>query len=763
MYGCKTVGEAAQKKLVAKLRVLTDASNGDWIKVVKYKIAAFFSEHTGQKVPPCPFLVEDRPGFLFGGGASRWVYNFVKSSRKDKRVLTRLRSFLETILQSKGGMERPSKEYVAKKVSESVRDLTTERPDEAPISLMKWGDIDGLPVGIDTSVNKFTMVEQLKRTVREIFGESKYTLKDRLKEFFPSTSANYINNRQNAGAVGAIFDDEDLLKGLRSPGGVVDIDELVGNDEELQVDDELYTYNSSELSSRFSKLWFRILKKARSEAKIVKAVGLPEALKVRTITKGPPFTYTALRPLWKKLHSVMKKMKTFTFIGTPNTELGMLNILGRDLGSEQVYLSGDYAGATNNLFPWVSEAIADEISSILELTSTEASLFKLALTGHVFDVDGELKDQKMGQLMGSIMSFPVLCIANATMSRWAMEIGDRRVWTLNDAPLAINGDDVALRAHKSTYSIWSKITNFGGLIESIGKTFVSPEWVSINSMMYERSDPFPLTDVKEDGTEITRFASLKEVPHVNMGLAMGQKRSGGSFQAEDIAGGITFSSRARDLIDHCPKDMRSAIYKVYLMDNKESMSRTRLPWFIPEWLGGLGLPIVDPDEQVNSDLDLKIATKVLMNWNKKGQKPVSLNSTNTPWKIRRLCSSKVPPTVVTLKKDETVQALERVNGLLAVNLLFDSNFTLDDLYNDDGQLVNVKGAINHNARLWSPKGEIPSQCLPKEILYGPRRYEGCRVRDTAKGRNRFPELPDPPLPTKYLMQLYTGKIDLGLD
>jgi len=744
---------------------------GDWIKVVKYKLAAFFSFHLDQPIPESPFPPHmDNPAFLLGGSACRWLKEVKRrAERRTVKDCTFFRSFLETLLQSRKAMERPDSQYVVSKVSEAVKELTAPKdplPDKELVPL--WGDRAELGDKIISKLDAETMKSQLRRTVREVLGDSKYTLKDRLKAFFPSTSSNYINSRSGAGAVGTIMEDKDLLDGLRTKGGSIKVSEDSDSEEQIHDQTQRFEYDSSDLRSRFSKLWFRILKKARTEAKIVKAVGLPEALKVRTITKGPPLTYTSLRPLWKKLHTILRKQKTFMFIGTPDSEAGMLQVLGRSLLEGQVYLSGDYAGATNNLFSWVSETIAEEISDCWGLTDTERTLFLSALTGHIFDDDGKYLDQKMGQLMGSIVSFPILCIANAAMSRWAMELGDKRVWHLRDAPLAINGDDVALRSAKATYAFWSSITEFGGLIESVGKTFVSPLWVSINSRMYERVDPFPLEFKNQDGEYVTRQATLKQVPHVNMGLLMGLKRSGReAFNSRDIDEGVSFSTRAKDLIDSCPTFLKNKVYSDFLVNNREELEKTRLPWYIPEWLGGLGLPILDPEEQFNSSLDKKIALRIIRNWSHPSQRPICLGKSMTPWKVRRLVKKKLPDTHSTLVEDESVAALERIEGLLAIDLLFNSDFELSDLYNENGDIVNSQAAINHNSRLWNPKGIGNKKMTnlrgeaPDSVIFGPRRYTGLTVHDLASDNQRFPlRTAEPPTVKEVLRSIDRAFYDL---
>ena len=787
LYGCSGIDRRDERKLVDRLKVLVgknsdfDRSNhfpdGDWVKVVKHKLAAFFSYHMKQVIPVPPYEVSegkevDKYGVLFGGKAFMWLKRFSRQSERpgNTKVRTRFRSFLFSILQSKGGMPRASEFYKEVAVGKAVKALSQVKPEQPSQSLRAWGDLEGQD--IRNRLSKETMIFELQRTVQEVFSGAKYTLKDRLAAFFPSTSSNYINSRVGAGTLGTLFDGE-LLKGLRTPGGTFNVSRVGLGEEALEGDDELFEYDSSELRSRFATLWFRVLKEAKSEEKLVEAVGLLEALKVRVITKGPPHTYFVLKALQKFMHSTMRQQKTFRFIGEPNTELGMLNALGRNLLEGQEYLSGDYSGATDNLYSWVSEAIAQEVSKVLDLSSIEAQLFKEALTGHVFDVSklssvtgfyGVTKvQQQMGQLMGSIISFPVLCLANAAMCRWAMEVGDKRVWKLNDAALTINGDDVALRSSSETYQYWSVITNFGGLIESIGKTFRSREWVSINSTLYERTgEAFELDDLRPDGTKVKRAAVLRQVNHINMGLLTGMKRNGGYFSTKDFSDGVTFASRANDLLRACPTYLRLEVYQIFLDNYRDVLKKTRLPWFIPEWLGGLGLPILDPKKQVNSDKDLRIALRIIKNWNKPGQRPVTLSLQGAKWKIRESASAKLPDSVVSMKEDGAVKALSRLDGLAAIDLLFDSNFHLLDLYDEHGELASPSGAVNHNARLWEPRGPRDrltgkrdarlSRRIPDFILFGPKRFQALRVKDLAFGRRRFPPLPSAPVSTKDAIQ-----------
>jgi hypothetical protein len=485
--------------------------------------------------------------------------------------------------------------------------------------------------------------------------------------------------------------------------------------------------------------------KATQEELLVTALGLPEALKVRTISKGPPYAYTVLRCIQKKMHSTLRKLKTFSFIGKPNDEEGILNALGRELFEDQVYLSGDYKAATNNIRSYISETIADEVCLCWEIEGDLRKLFIDALVNHIFvEKTGERLPQVNGQLMGSIVSFPVLCIANAALSRWAMEVADRRVWSLADAPLTVNGDDVALRARKTVYPIWSKITRQAGLIESVGKTFVSKDWVSINSTMYQRTpQPFIITCTGKDGRVRERESNLQEVPFVNMGLMLGESRNTRTpFSLNDLKGGVTFGSRAKDLISSCPDNLKMTVYKRYLLANAEVLKETRMPWFMPEWIGGLGLPILDPATQKNSKLDYQLASQIILDWGKKH--PVSLADQNVPWMVRRIIQKHMPPTTLTDSKDRSHSALAKVESMLAVNCLFDSNVTLSSLFTPQKEVETSKVRIRYNARFWDPSKvrKVPA-IVDDEFLYGKERFEGLMVKEARDKNNvQVPRRPE---------------------
>jgi hypothetical protein len=762
--------------------VLTKLSNDDWVKVMKYKIAAFFSCYAGQAIPTPPWkegATDDKPGYLFGGSAGRWMRKLLWSSTALGKA-----EFITTILYSKSGMPRVDKDVVSSKEQATVDKLTAQQGPDAPAArrlLLNWGDVPEEPFPVQLTLSRGSVETELRRTVREVFRGHKMTDARRTRAFFPSTSANYINSRSQAGAVGFILNHETLLNDLRAPGGLVkvakvgehDRDTLTGEpaDEEREPEPEdsnpLYTADTSALESAFGTLLDRMLALAMTEQPIVKPVGLVEPLKVRVITKGPPLTYTVLKSLQKFMHDTLRRQKTFQLIGTPATEATVLDLLGRKLGSDEVFLSGDYTGATDNLKSWVSETIADEISAVCELTENERELFIRSLTKHVFEgEDGTHYQQTTGQLMGSVTSFPVLCIANAALVRWAMEVAEKKTKKLRDCAMGVNGDDVAAKSHHSIYRIWSRITGFAGLEESIGKTYVSREFVNINSLSFLYGiDPVHLTEEEEEkgvvkvGTHLVEVESrlyqtwLKDpsgpapskmtnracpytvVPYINMGLMMGLDRTMQVKNGELVKAGFEvlddpradLSSKAEWLVEHSPKDVVEAVYTEFLRTHKTMLDGTHLPWFLPKWIGGIGLPVLNENNRI-SELDLRIAMRIILGWNKGPKsRPIQIGMGQSAWQVRKLAKAGLPEYLPTVKGSEAYEAGEELLGYKSIDLLFDSDVDLDSLKTAVDRKRGVGAAIRHNQNLWRPGKSALPPAADLSLLVSEPMSEGLRV------------------------------------
>ncbi len=208
-----------------------------WMKVAKYKIAAFFSSWLGFELPPRPAKTTawetDNPSILLGGAPSRWCRSFL--GRGTKTWSLEQLSFLTSVLYSKKGMPRPGDYELIRALIDTAMKLTTLPPtqmeDRNPAhpnlilqGVSDWSGGFGAEAIEDErlyswqwqELNRNSVEYQLRRTVREAFRGKVMKTEDYLRPFVPSTSGNYIASRQNGGAIGAIMEHQELLMGADS-------------------------------------------------------------------------------------------------------------------------------------------------------------------------------------------------------------------------------------------------------------------------------------------------------------------------------------------------------------------------------------------------------------------------------------------------------------------------------------------------------------------------------------------------------------------
>jgi len=265
----------------------------------------------------------------------------------------------------------------------------------------------------------------------------------------------------------------------------------------------------------------------------VSPVALPEPLKVRLISKGPTYRYFLGSTLQNWMWSVLREHPTFKLIGEPCTSEFLDSRLGL-LGPGELFLSGDYKSATDLLDPSMSLACCDELSLLGSLGDFWSDILSVGLVGSTLvepaDLGKEIvygdnprffefnrTDDKLiqtwGQLMGSPMSFPILCLVNASINRYFYELSTtsyHRIngytldtstsldglccripkllrYRLDQVPMLINGDDILMKMKGAYYDEWKEFVNLAGLVPSIGKNYLSNKYVIINSTLFTYS------------------------------------------------------------------------------------------------------------------------------------------------------------------------------------------------------------------------------------------------------------------------------------
>lgn len=265
-----------------------------------------------------------------------------------------------------------------------------------------------------------------------------------------------------------------------------------------------------------------------------------EPLKVRLITKGNEFTYYASRFYQKALWQHLQKYPQFAVTGRPVQISDFLSLLDREdnlfsktpnsksssvpLSLTAVkpfdsWVSGDYSAATDSLKISHTKAAFESSLSRSGLEGDVQDLLRSVLYEQEihypkkFEKGGGLEPvmQTTGQLMGSTLSFPILCTVNLIAYWMALEEYLGRQVSLRDLPVLINGDDILFRSNDDFYRIWlGRITEVGFNL-SLGKNYVHQTFFTINSQGF----------LFNQGSR-----SIVEIGYFNVGLLTGQSKLG---------------------------------------------------------------------------------------------------------------------------------------------------------------------------------------------------------------------------------------------
>ncbi|APG76999.1 RNA-dependent RNA polymerase [Beihai narna-like virus 16] len=206
-----------------------------------------------------------------------------------------------------------------------------------------------------------------------------------------------------------------------------------------------------------------------------------EPLKVRTITAGRGDCF-CLKPFQRAMWLALGEEKQFCLThGTNNLEPAIKRIYEKS-DPNDVWISGDYTAATDCIPIEVSKTLLEGILESIDHEPTKRWAMK-EISPHllVYPKDSGIEPvlQESGQLMGSLLSFPLLCLLNDCT---AQSVG------LSPEKYLINGDDILMRAPQKVYSSWKKNVNSFGLSLSLGKNYIHPDFGTVNSQLILRGD-----------------------------------------------------------------------------------------------------------------------------------------------------------------------------------------------------------------------------------------------------------------------------------
>lgn len=219
----------------------------------------------------------------------------------------------------------------------------------------------------------------------------------------------------------------------------------------------------------------------RDDHNKVKVTPIIEPLKVRTITIGTAKNFL-LKSLQKSMLNGLRPYPAFKPCFTPDYDEWVHE---KSLLEEKTWLSGDYSSATDGLHSDLFSAGIEVLVEELKLANHPGWLTDLVLresSPHICEYPMDIPEclQTNGQLMGSLLSFPYLCLANAFTV--AKSEGHLDLSQINNA--LIHGDDLLWRTDSDSISKWKSFCPTIGLGLSMGKNYISSDWGSIDSQLF---------------------------------------------------------------------------------------------------------------------------------------------------------------------------------------------------------------------------------------------------------------------------------------
>jgi hypothetical protein len=386
-------------------------------------------------------------------------------------------------------------------------------------------------------------------------------LKSRARLFEASTSASYESKRSDGGG-------RNFLRG-HDP---LDVDGLM-----RMV--ETRPGRVQEMRGEFSPTFLDALEQAEASDTRVMVSAVLEPLKVRLITKGSAARQWVAKFFQKDLWSHLFKYPQFTLTGVPLNGSHLEEILMQEkkLGLDQEFdqwVSGDYSAATDGLKLDATKMFFEEALRLQDFGLDPLMAFRVSevLRSVLYEQEihypkkyrdrGGLEPamQTNGQLMGSVLSFPILCAINVvcywnSLLKYLHIHGPpkyrgvkmetlMKMIPLRSLPVKVNGDDILFRSNVVHYVYWKQEVARVGFTLSLGKNYIHPTILTVNSQLYEYN--------RETGY-------FRKADYLNAGLLTGQSKITGRDTAKaapvwdlynEVVGGAANPERAHRRFVH---------------------------------------------------------------------------------------------------------------------------------------------------------------------------------------------------------------------
>lgn len=220
----------------------------------------------------------------------------------------------------------------------------------------------------------------------------------------------------------------------------------------------------------------------------VEPVAIYTGGKIRVITKD-----SAYNMKYAYLNQYMASMiRRYDWCIFGRTVEEWLNSNPDFITGDEDFLSGDLESATDLFDGWFADQVIDHLVSLDDDLTTDDSIQMKSFTTRA---KFSSKTQTRGQLMGSVLSFPILCLVSLCAAIHRIE-GDEilslkknykkkdvRIILENIKKVGINGDDVIRRTNDGGKQ-WEKNVELVAGRVSRGKSLLNPTHFTVNSELW---------------------------------------------------------------------------------------------------------------------------------------------------------------------------------------------------------------------------------------------------------------------------------------
>jgi hypothetical protein len=260
--------------------------------------------------------------------------------------------------------------------------------------------------------------------------------------------------------------------------------------------------------------------------------------KARVVTMYSSHNSRVLQPLHTSLYKEIGR-KGWLLVGPPTAE----RIAHLNGGGD--YLSVDYASATDNIKQAYVRASVDELidRAAPPLTPEEERCLRVVSE---LRFDDKQDPCPSGQPMGSLMSFPILCLVNKTINDLALtdllQEGQLSFKEWTSHRLLVNGDDLLTKEPRKDSNLGEKVFYHGGkvgLVSNWEKTLRSKVEAEINSTLFREGSEVKKTNVaafymQPDTGDVLGYAKeasrtvvgFRKIVRANVKLLSQQERKG---------------------------------------------------------------------------------------------------------------------------------------------------------------------------------------------------------------------------------------------